>query len=144
MAALTTTLTAFRDAASEAKTQDRRHRHLEPRALATELPQAIEPLTALANLPNPAAELGNNPELDQAAAQAPQCQQVDSRHRLTRTRPIGEPTGGSSPLVIERVFYRSRLVPQLSLFSAEARPPRCRRPGRAAVRAGPDRPVRGR
>jgi hypothetical protein len=76
VAALTTTLTAFRDSTREAKTRIDAIDTSNPRSLATELPQAVEPLTALSNLPNPASELGRNPELDQAAAQAPQCQQV--------------------------------------------------------------------
>ncbi len=77
--ALTTTLTSFRDSAREAKTKLDAIDTSNPRTLATELPQAIEPLTALSNAPNPAAELGNNPELNQAAAQAPQCQQVQAQ-----------------------------------------------------------------
>ena len=79
VAALSSTLTAFRDAASEAKTKIDAIDTSNPRSLATELPKAVQPLTALANLPNPAGELGSNPELDQAAAQAPKCQQVNAQ-----------------------------------------------------------------
>jgi hypothetical protein len=75
--ALTTTLTAFRDSVREAKTRIDAIDTSNTRALATELPKAIEPLTALSTLPDPAAELDGNPELDRAAAQAPECRQVD-------------------------------------------------------------------
>lgn len=79
VSALSSTLTAFRDAASEAKTKIDAIDPSNTRRLATELPQAVQPLTALARQPNAAAELGNNPALEQAAAQAPQCQQVEAQ-----------------------------------------------------------------
>lgn len=79
VSALTKTLGAFRDAAREAKTKMDAIDTSNARELATELPAAVEPLTKVANLPNPAAELGSNPELDQAAAQAPQCRQIDAQ-----------------------------------------------------------------
>jgi len=79
VAALTTTLSTFRDKAKEAQGKIDAIDTSNSRALATELPKAIEPLTELASLPNPAAELESNPELDAAAEKAPKCQQVDSQ-----------------------------------------------------------------
>ena len=78
VAALTKTLTAFRDTAREAKTKIDAIDTSDPKALATGLPAAVAPLQKLAELPNPAAELDSNPELDQAAAQAPSCRQVQT------------------------------------------------------------------
>jgi hypothetical protein len=78
VAALTETLTSFRDTAREAKTKIDAIDTSDPRALATGLPAAVEPLEKLADLPNPAAELESNPELDRAAAQAPSCQKVET------------------------------------------------------------------
>ncbi len=79
VSALTGTLTTFRDSTREAKTKIDAIDTSDRRALATELPAAVQPLTALANLPNPAAGLGSNPELDRAAAQAPQCRQIEAQ-----------------------------------------------------------------
>jgi hypothetical protein len=76
--ALTETLTTFRDTAREAKTKIDAIDTSDPRELVTALPQAVEPLRKLANLPNPAGELESNPELDRAAAQAQACQKVQS------------------------------------------------------------------
>jgi hypothetical protein len=77
-AAMTKTLTAVRDSARAAKTKIDAIDTSDPKALATQLPAAIEPLTSLSNLPNPAAELETNPELEKAAAQAPNCQKVQA------------------------------------------------------------------
>jgi hypothetical protein len=78
VAALRTTLSAYRDAAREAKTTldgiDTTNRS----TLTAQFPQAVAQLTALSNVPNPAADLGNNPELDAAAAKAPQCRQASA------------------------------------------------------------------
>ena len=88
-----------RDTARRPRARSTRSTRRTP-GVATELPEAIEPLTELANLPNPAAELETNPELDAAAAKAPKCQEVQT----CADQLIGT-VGGSDPAVIERVFY---------------------------------------
>jgi hypothetical protein len=76
VAALRTTLTAYRDAARDAKTKIDAIDTSSRATLTAQFPEAQTQLATLSNVPNPAADLGSNPELDRAAAQAPQCRQA--------------------------------------------------------------------
>jgi hypothetical protein len=77
--ALRTTLTAYRDAAREAKTTLDGIDTTNRTTLTAQFPQAVAQLAALSKVPNPAADLGSNPELDAAAAKAPQCQAASAQ-----------------------------------------------------------------
>jgi hypothetical protein len=70
---VTTTQTSFQDAKAKIDALDPN----DPQALLTTLPAAVAPLEQLANLPDPTAGLQNNAELDSAAQQAPNCQEVE-------------------------------------------------------------------
>ena len=87
-----------------------------------------QPLTALANLPNPAAELGSNPELDRPRPAGPQCRQIDGRRPTDRTRRV------SRRYQIERVFYRASRAAAVAVLR-RCPPAAGRRPGRACSAA---------
>lgn len=76
--ALTTALNTFRSSIRAAKSRTDAIDTSDPRAILRELPGVVEPLQELADLPNPMAGLEESPELDAAAKQAPQCQQIDA------------------------------------------------------------------
>lgn len=75
---LTGTLTTFKTTFEDAQTRIDALDTSDPQALATGLPAAIEPLGELANLPDPTAGLGENPELDKAAKQAANCKEIET------------------------------------------------------------------
>ncbi len=76
VARLTRALMTFQTLFGEAQERIDAIDRTDPQSLATGLPAAIEPL--LANLPDPTTDLRDNPELDRAAEQAPNCQQIES------------------------------------------------------------------
>lgn len=79
VAGLTSTLTAFRSNFLDAQSRIDAIDASDPSALITELPAAIAPLEQLADLSGPTAELESTPELQAAAAQAPNCKKVESK-----------------------------------------------------------------
>lgn len=78
VSALSTTITAYRDALTQTKTKVDAIDPTNRRALVAAFPEAVAPLSDLSKLPNPAADLTESPALTQAVAQAPQCQQATS------------------------------------------------------------------
>jgi hypothetical protein len=70
---LSTFQTSFRDARTRIEAVDLN----DQQALLTEVPAAVAPLEQLANMPDPIAGLQGSPELDQAAEQAANCQQIE-------------------------------------------------------------------
>lgn len=70
---LSTALDASRTAVRNAKAAIEKVDVNDPAALSAQLPAALTPLQQLATLPNPTANLAATPELDSAAAQAPNC-----------------------------------------------------------------------
>lgn len=74
---LTETLTTLRTSFRNAKDRIDAIDTSDPQALATGLPAALGPLRSLASLPNPTTDLQSSPELERAATQAPNCQQVE-------------------------------------------------------------------
>lgn len=75
---LVKTLTTFRTTFGDAQKRVDAVDPTDTQALADALPAAIEPLGELANLPDPTADLKDNPELDRAAEQAPRCKEIES------------------------------------------------------------------
>lgn len=74
---LSGTLSTFQSSFRTARTRIEDVDVNDPQALLTELPAAVAPLEQLATMPNPAADLRGSPELDQAAEQAANCQQIE-------------------------------------------------------------------
>lgn len=72
---LTSTLSTFKTSFENAKTEVDNADPNDPASLVA-LPDALAPLEQLANLPNPLADVQSSPELDRAAAQAPNCQKI--------------------------------------------------------------------
>jgi hypothetical protein len=75
---LTEALTTFQTTFDSTKTRLDAVDTSDPAALATALPEAIAPLQDLANVPDPTDQLQSNSELDAAAEQAPNCQQIET------------------------------------------------------------------
>lgn len=75
---LTEALTSFRTSFADAKTAVDAVDTSDTLGLVEALPKAVEPLEAIANVEDPTADLRNNPELNAAAEQAPNCQQLPS------------------------------------------------------------------
>jgi hypothetical protein len=69
-------LTQFRTSFDEARTQLDAIDTSDPQEVLTALPAAVAPLEQLAEVPDPTANLQGNPELNEAAEQAPNCQRV--------------------------------------------------------------------
>lgn len=70
---LTTSLTTFRTSFQDAKTRIDAVDASNLQEVITALPAAVEPLEKLQSAPDPTADLKSNPELDRAAARAPNC-----------------------------------------------------------------------
>jgi len=68
------TLTTVRTSFDQAKTAIDKIDPSNPTSLITALPQAVAPLQDLSKLKDPTTDLQANPELDAAAAKAPNCQ----------------------------------------------------------------------
>lgn len=74
---LSGTLSTFQTSFRTARTRIEEVDVNDPQELLTELPAAIAPLEQLATMPDPTAGLRGSPELDQAAEQAANCQQIE-------------------------------------------------------------------
>jgi hypothetical protein len=77
VAKLKQTLRTLRSTFAEAKTAVDKVDPNNPADLATALPEALAPLANLGALGDPTAGLKTNPELKAAAAQAPNCQEIN-------------------------------------------------------------------
>lgn len=69
-------LTTFKTTVTDAKTKIDAIDASDPQQLANDLPEAVAGLQELANFPDPTADLKANPELDRAAAKAPNCKKL--------------------------------------------------------------------
>ncbi len=78
VAGLTEALTTFQTTFDSTKARLDAVDTSDPAELATALPEAIAPLEDLANVPDPTDQLESNSELDAAAEQAPNCQQIET------------------------------------------------------------------
>jgi hypothetical protein len=86
---LSDALTSSRATVADARTAIDKVDVRDPAALAAELPAALAPLQQLSTLPDPTAGLRSNPELDSAAAQAPNCKAFST----AATSPAPQPGG---------------------------------------------------
>jgi hypothetical protein len=86
---LSAALTASRTTLAGARTAIDRVDVNDPAALAAELPAALAPLQQLSTLPNPTAGLQASPELDSAAAQAPNCRTFSTAAASPAPKPGG-------------------------------------------------------